>query len=117
MCQHQHAWPLYTLAKLLGLEFDEDGMSIKPSLPMQEYEFKSALVGVSRSKAGYSGWYAPSASGSWQIAVDLPEAERSRLRSIKVNGAMQPLPAGGAPVQIKGESQPGKPLHWELLMA
>jgi hypothetical protein len=115
MCQHQHAWPLYSLAKLLGLEFDKDGMSIKPNLPMQEYKFESALVGVNRSKTGYSGWYAPSVSGSWHIAVDLPEVERSRLRSIKVNGATQPLPAGGAPVQITGESQPGKPLYWELL--
>lgn len=117
MCQHQHSWPLYTLAKLLGLEFNERGMSINPSLPMKEYEFDSALVGISRSKTGYSGWYKPSASGSFEIAINLPQLERLRLRAIIVNGAAQPFPANSNPIQINGESQPGNALHWELLWA
>jgi hypothetical protein len=117
MCQHQHAWPLYTLAKLLGLEFEKGGIRVKPNLPMQEFAFKSALVGLSRSKTGYSGWYDPSVAGSWEVAVLLSEAERSRLRSTKVNGATQPLQARTDPIQLKGESRPGKPLHWELILA
>jgi hypothetical protein len=117
MCQHQHAWPLYTLVKLLGLEFNEHGMSINPSLPMKEYEFTSALVGISRSKTGYRGWYEPSAAGSFEITIHLTELERMRLRAIKVNGAAQPSPTGSTPVQIKGESRPGNALHWELPLA
>lgn len=114
MCQHQHAWPLYTLTKMLGLEFNEHGMSIKPALPSKVYEFNSPLIGVSRSSAGYRGWYAPSVPGTWEIAIHLPDAERSRLRTIKVNGTARPLPPDAAPVLIRGESQPGKPLLWEL---
>ncbi len=117
MCQHQHAWPLYTSAKLLGLEFHEKGLRLEPVLPLKEYEFKSALLGMSKSKSGYSGWYDPSAAGSWEIAIHLPESERSRLHAIKVNGATLPLPAAAVPIQIHGKSQPGKPLRWELLWA
>ncbi len=117
MCQHQHAWPLYTLGKLMGLEFNERGLSLTPVLPMQEYELNSALVGVRKTRSGYSGWYEPSAAGEWEIAIRLPAAERSRLKGIKVNGAAQPLPASGAPLALRGHSQTGKPLHWELLWA
>lgn len=117
MCQHQHAWPLYTSAKLLGLEFHEKGLRLEPVLPLAEYEFKSSLLGMSKSRTGYSGWYDPSVAGAWEIAIHLPESERSRLRAIRVNGASQPLQSAAASIQIHGHSQPGKPLRWELLWA
>jgi hypothetical protein len=117
MCLHQHAWPLYTAAKLLGLEFNEHGIRLQPVLPMAEYDFNSALLGMRKSKSGYSGWYEPATAGSWEVEIRLAEGERSRLREIKVNGAAQLLPQGTAPIQFKGESQPGKPLRWEVRLA
>jgi cellobiose phosphorylase len=116
-CLHQHAWPLYTAAKLLGLEFNERGLSLQPSLPLGEYEFTSALVGVRKSKTGYTGWYEPATAGSWEMEIRLPEAERSRAHMLKVNGAAQPATEGATTIRIKGESQPGKPLRWELRWA
>ncbi len=112
---HQHAWPLYSAAKLLGLEFHERGFRLQPGLPLAEYEFSSALLGMRKSKTGYSGWYEPSAAGKWEIELRLPDAERSRLRKLKINGIPQPLPDGAGSIQFQGESQPGKPLRWEVL--
>ena len=111
-CLHQHAWPLYTTAKLLGIEFHERGLCVAPVLPMAEYEFKSALVGVQKTKSGYSGWYEPAAAGSWEIEIQLPQAERSRVTGVKVNGAAQALTEGT--IRLKGTSEPGKALRWEL---
>ena len=59
MNMHPHAWPLYSAAKLLGLEFHERGVSFKPGLPLTEYELTSPLLGFKKSRDGYSGWYAP----------------------------------------------------------
>ena len=59
MNMHPHAWPLYSAAKLLGLEFHETGLRLQPSLPLEEYEFTSPLLGFRKSKQGYTGWYAP----------------------------------------------------------
>jgi len=53
MNMHPHAWPLYSAAKLLGLEFHEAGVSFKPDLPMTEYEFTSPLLGFKKSRDGY----------------------------------------------------------------
>jgi hypothetical protein len=116
MCLHQHAWPLYTTAKLLGLEFHERGLRLQPTLPMDEYDFSSALVGVRKSKSGYSGWYEPSVAGRWELEIQLPETERLRLRALRVNGVAQALTAGGGAIRIWGASQAGKPLRWEVTL-
>ncbi len=34
MNMHAHAWPLYSAAKLLGLEFHENGINFRPDLPL-----------------------------------------------------------------------------------
>ncbi len=111
-CLHQHAWPLYTAGKMLGLEFNERGLKLTPVLPMAEYEFTSALVGVRKTKSGYSGWYAPSTAGEWELEITLSAAERARVTGVKVNGVAQALAAGA--IRVKGESRVGKALRWEL---
>lgn len=117
MCQHQHAWPLYTAGKLMGLEFHETGIDVAPVLPLAEYEFTTKLVGVKKSKSGYSGWYEPSTNGSWKVTIALSAAERARVRTVRVNGVAQAVAAGSGPIEFKGESQPGKPLQWEITLA
>lgn len=114
MCLHQHAWPLYTSAKLMGLEFNERGLRLEPVLPLAEYDFSSALVGMRKSKSGYSGHYEPAVAGEWEIEIRLPEAEKARVREVKVNGESQPLARGAGPIKFNGESLPGKALRWEL---
>jgi hypothetical protein len=115
MNMHSHAWPLYGAAKLLGLEFDESGLRLQPGLPSESYEFSSSLLGFRKTKSGYSGWYDPSAAGRWEIELRLPESEMTQFREVRVHGQPQPLPRGTASIRFAGDSQPGKPLHWEVL--
>src|ERR1035438_4869838 len=67
---HSHACSLYSAAKLLGIEFTESGIELRPGLPVESYRFESPLVGVIKSAGGsYEGWYQPSQAGAWKIAV------------------------------------------------
>jgi hypothetical protein len=112
---HPHAWPLYSSAKLLGLEFHEKGISFAPSLPLAEYEFTSPLLGFKKSKDGYSGWYAPSVSGRWSVEFKLPDAELlAHASHLTVNGRSESLQKSEGVIRFDGESKPGKPLRWEL---
>jgi len=114
MNMHPHAWPLYTAAKLLGLEFNPGGLSFRPDLPLSEFEFSSPLVGFRRSPGGYSGWYAPATAGRWDVAVTLPEGERQRVAKITVNGKVETPASTERGIQFSGESHIGKPLRWEV---
>ena len=111
---HAHAWPLYSASKLLGTEFDLDGVRFRPSLPLDEYEFNTALLGFKKTSKGYSGWYAPMIAGHWSIEVALPEIELGRLKHFKVNGVREALHAVGGRIRFSGDSSPGVPLRWEI---
>jgi hypothetical protein len=111
---HPHSWPLYSTAKLLGVDFHETGVRFKPALPLAEYEFSSPLLGFSKSAIGYLGWYAPAAAGRWTIEIQLSDLERSSLRQIKVNGSVEPLPHGTQTIRLIGESSRDTPLRWEI---
>ena len=114
---HPHMWPLYSLVKLLGVEFHETGVRFAPALPLPEYDFTSSLVGFRKSPSGYTGRYAPAVSGLWEIELRLPAAETARLRKIKVNGASQTVEVGAQSIRFQGESKPGAPLLWEIYPA
>jgi hypothetical protein len=114
MNMHPHAWPLYSAAKLLGLEFHESGVSFKPDLPMTEYEFTSLLLGFKKSEDGYSGWYAPAVAGRWGIQLKLSGSEAMRMGKLWVNDSAQPLSRSGQTIRFSGESSPGKPLRWRI---
>jgi hypothetical protein len=115
MNMHPHAWPLYSAVKLLGVEFNESGLSLKPSLPLDEYEFTSPLLGLKKSARGYSGWYAPVEAGRWKIRLSLAPAERERIRRLEVNGAARTLARSSETViRFLGEGGPGKPLRWAV---
>jgi len=114
MNMHPHAWPLYSAAKLLGLAFQEDGVSFQPTLPLAEYEFTSPLLGFKKSKAGYTGWYAPSVAGRWDFQIQLPASEAAVLRQVKINGQTGRLSNSAQGIRFCGESKPGVPLRWEI---
>ena len=114
MNMHSHAWPLYSAAKLLGLEFHENGINFRPDLPLPQYEFSSPLLGFRKSTDGYSGWYASKMAGQWNIEIVLPDADRARLRQITVNGVTQPLKAKEHGIRFRGESKISAPLRWEV---
>jgi hypothetical protein len=115
MNMHPHAWPLYTAAKVVGLEFHETGLRLGPGPPLGEYEFTSTLVGFKKTGAGYSGWYAPMAPGHWEIELKLPAPELNRFKRIKVNASTRPIPSVGAPViRFSGAGSRSTPLQWAV---
>ncbi len=116
MNMHPHAWPLYSAAKLLGLEFREDGISFRPLLPLSQYEFSSSLLGFTKSHEGaYSGWYAPATGGTWKIQIVLSNTERTRKRQVIVNEVPSDLVLTEQCICFSGQSEPGKPLKWRLV--
>jgi hypothetical protein len=118
MNMHPHAVPLYSAAKLLGVEFTEKGLMLAPTLPIDSYSFDSPLVGIKKSGGQYEGWYAPLVAGTWTVKLRLPAADAKRLGHLEVNGSTQALrrTADGA-IEFKGESAPGRPLRWSLVPA
>lgn len=114
MNMHSHAWPLYSAAKLLGLEFHESGINFRPDLPLPQYEFASTLLGFEKSHDGYSGWYEPMTAGHWNIEIVLPAAELARLRQITVNGVTQRVLSNERGLRFRGESKPNVPLRWKV---
>ena len=111
---HSHAWPLYSVTKLLGVEFQPDGIRFKPVIPLDEYEFHTPLLGFTRTLKGYSGWYAPSTSGRWSVELKLPQTEIPRLQHLTVNGEKIPLHITDARIHLSGKSTPTAPLRWEI---
>ncbi len=109
---HSHACSLYSLVKLLGVEFTADGLRVAPGLPLASYRFDTPLLGVFKSAAGYEGWYAPSRAGTWEIRVSLPP---ERVTTAVVNDVHVPVDRGpDGSIVLQGASGPGKPLRWVL---
>jgi hypothetical protein len=116
---HAHACFLYSATKLLGIEFTEHGLNLKPAIPEKSFRFESPLVGVIRSADGhFEGWYSPMRPGAWTLQIDLPAEFAQRIVHAEINGAATPikkLPNGA--FDLSGPSAPGKPLRWALRSA
>jgi hypothetical protein len=115
MNMHPHAWTLYDVVKLLGVEFTPAGVELRPSLPQPEYQLTSPLLGVVRSAGGYEGWYAPRAEGTWEIGVALPDGDGARPSRATVNGLPTPVDRDERGViRLSGRGGPAQPLRWSL---
>lgn len=115
MNMHVHAWPLYSAAKLLGLEFHERGVSFRPQIPLPQYEFSSPLLGFTKTPDGvYSGWYAPAVSSSCEITIELPEADASHIRYVTINGVTEDVTCTKLTFLLSGQIAPRSPLRWEI---
>jgi hypothetical protein len=113
---HSHACSLYSVSKLIGLEFNEQGLAISPDLPGESYRFESPLIGVIKTAAGvYEGWYAPSQPGAWSIKVTLSQHALLHLTKAEVNGLSVELEKiADNTLELKGRSEAGKPLRWRI---
>ena len=115
MNMHPHAWPLYSAVKLVGLEFNETGLAFKPSLPLDDYELDSPLVGFKKSQDGYTGWYAPARWGRWTVEVKLPPSDLARLTRIEINGESRSVGRpSDAVIRFTGASEPRNPMRWKI---
>ncbi|MFW9893378.1 MAG: hypothetical protein ACFFFO_14310, partial [Candidatus Thorarchaeota archaeon] len=114
MNMHPHAWPVYSAAKLLGIEFTISGVDFSPSLPFETYRFTSPLLELEKSKSGYSGRYSPSASGTWTINIKLSDKEPSRISKLFVNEKKSELVLEEDRLIIRGDSTREEPLIWRV---
>jgi len=109
---HPHAWPLYTITKLIGVKFTKKGLKIIPAFPKEHYEFSSKLFGFTKSKDGYSGWYAPIKEGIWEISISLKESDIKDISKLEVNGIDQEFTIKDDRIIWSGRSYLDKPLKW-----
>ena len=112
---HAHACSLYSITKLLGLDFTPEGLRLNPDLPIGRYRFESPLLGVIRSETGFEGWYAPLQPGRWSIEIALKPETGRRHHHFEINGkATEAKPGADGTIVLRGESSPGNPLRWRI---
>lgn len=115
MNMHPHSCPLLGATKLLGVEFTEQGLRLAPTLPFSEYQFRSPLLGLSKTPRGYEGWYKPAAPGNWAVQLRLPEEQRRRFTKVKINGREENVSlAADGTLEFRGLSTLHEPLRWAV---
>jgi len=113
MNMHPHAWPLYDVPKLFGLEFTSEGFQINPTFPM-DYDFASPLISLKKEGNSFSGEYNPMNPGEWTIT--LKGLDVSAYKSLIVNGIASDLNVNDKGELIfKGSSSSNNPLKWKLI--
>ncbi|HUW91051.1 MAG TPA: hypothetical protein VMV43_11120 [Candidatus Nanopelagicaceae bacterium] len=111
---HPHAWPLYDVTRLIGINFTPEGAELKPTLPQKEYKFSSSLIGLEKTGSGYSGWYNPMKEGEWKLTLILSNNEIEKIDSVLVNGIECEFKVEKNQMVLNGASKVNKPLSWEL---
>ena len=116
MNMHPHAWQLYTIPKLMGVEFTPEGVKLAPAIALSTYRFESILLGIIRLNDQYEGWYAPfGRRDKWSITLRLPQKEAQQITTAEVNGSRQiaKFDSDGT-ITLVGEGGPGEPFRWVL---
>jgi hypothetical protein len=114
MNMHPHAWPLYAITKLMGVEFSTEGVDLAPAIPKQKFRFLSPLLDLERTTEGCSGKYAPKVPGKWRVTLKLDQKELQRVSKVYVNDKSEKVVREGDRIVFRGESTPEKPLRWVL---
>jgi hypothetical protein len=111
---HTHACPLYSAAKLLGLEFTETGLSLAPRLPLSAFRFDSPLLGLVKSERGYEGWYNPLTQNTWSVRLKFSAEETKRFSRIEVNGNRVRARLTDGAIEVRGTGGSGTRLAWTI---
>ena len=111
---HTHACPLYSTTKLLGLEFNENGLLLAPRLPLDAFRFESPLLGLIKTAKGYEGWYNPSVRNTWTLRLSLSLDEAKRLQRAEVNGLKVRARVNEGTIELRGEGGAGNGFRWSL---
>lgn len=119
---HAHACFLYSASKLLGLNFDGEGMQVNLRLPEEQFRFDSSLVSVSKTRSQsrilFEGSYKPLRPGTWTIRILLEDGAMRSILHAEVNGErVQQHSASDGSVVLKGESTVRAPLQWRISCA
>jgi len=111
---HPHAWPLYDITRLVGINFNSEGVELRPTLLQDNYKFSSSLIGLEKAQNGYSGWYNPVKEDTWKLSLELSNRELEKIDSVLINGNKNEVAIKGTHVILIGENKLNKPLLWEV---
>lgn len=111
---HSHACPLYSCAKLLGLEFTENGVVFAPKLPLNTFRFDSPLLGFGKSSSGYEGWYNPTSRNNYSVRLQLMPEEIKHFSRIEVNGNRIRTRVSGGVIEMRGLGGGGTAMRWKV---
>ena len=121
-----HTYPVATLPGLVGLSWDSNGFSVRPSLSVANYSISSSLFGFSKmspmsGKMTYSGWYNPPGTNAMRSSEDLvidylftADVKKLFTKAI-VNGKVVPLttaPSGALRLSVTRAA--GEIVNWTL---
>ena len=111
---HPHAWPLYDITRLIGINFTRNGVKLNPTLPKDEYKFSTLLIGLEKTKNGYLGWYNPKKEGTWKISLVLSNDDLKNIKSVIINGKESKYSTEKNHLYFYGENKLNEPLSWEI---
>jgi len=111
---HTHACPLYSLSKLIGLEFTDTGVVLTPRLPLESFRFDSPLLGLVKTGHGYEGWYNPSARNTWSMRLSLAPDEVKHFSHFEVNGMRVHARVDQGTIELRGEGGAGSAFRWSI---
>jgi hypothetical protein len=111
---HTHACPLYSVTKLLGIEFTETGVALAPKVPLASFRFDSPLLGLVKTTRGYEGWYAPTTRNTYSIRLAPPVDEVKHLQRVEVNGNKIRARIVDNAIELKGIGGTGTSLRWSV---
>lgn len=111
---HTHACPLYSLTKLIGLEFTENGLVLAPKLPLESFQFESPLLGFTKTRSGYEGWYNPSVQNTWSVRLMLTADEAKHFNRIEANGRRVRARVDQGTIEVRGEGGAGTAMRWSI---
>ncbi len=112
---HPHAWPLYDIIRLVGINFTREGIEINPTLPKDSFELITSLFGLKKSHNGYSGWYNPKKEGKWNLSFKMSDKEIKNIKSISINGVKSDYSLDKGFLNLIGENKIDKPLTWQIV--
>lgn len=111
MNMHSHAWQLYSVGKLLGIEFTSNGLYLAPVIPENEYQFSSKLLSFKRKNNRFEAFYQPIKEGIYEISIKLPV----KPKILKVNGKKKSIQFDTqGNIYFTGKGGGTKPLTFEI---
>lgn len=110
-----HASALFSMTKLLGLEFFEAGVSWSPGIPVPSFRFESPLLGLIKTQDGYEGWYNPSSQNTWSVRLKLTGDELKKIPRVEANGEQVHRPRiVDSAIEMRGTGGGGLPMKWKV---
>jgi hypothetical protein len=112
---HKHAWTLFSLLKLAGVEPTRDGYRIAPRLPLDGWSLRFPNLGLAQDGATLRGYLKPAADGPIELYLQPRGVAAGARYAAWVDGVpvtLLPDPQGGVRIPLQGRA--GQLTDWAL---